>query len=446
MAMRLSDYILENLECILQEWEEFAATLVPAEQRMDKMLLRDHLKQMLEAIALDLAQPQTAHEKSEKSKGHSDAAPDDETAASTHGSERLALGFSLNAAMAEYRALRASVTRLWQESLIDKPVPLTAMGDLIRFNEAVDQSINESVTSYSFEKEQQTRVFDTILSSSPDLSFTFDLDKKFAYANKSLTELLGLPSEEIVGKNHFDLKLPNAGELQREIQHVISTKKQFRGEMDYTTAAGQTVFFDYILVPALNLNGEVDAVAGTARNVTERKAIEDLNWQKANYDLLTGLPNRRLLADRLEQDIKHAGRIRAEVALLFIDLDHFKAANDSFGHDAGDILLRLCADRIRACIRETDTVARLGGDEFTVILQGWGGIEHIELVAGKILETLASPFDISGHIVSISSSIGIAIFPSDANTPEQLLKNADEAMYLAKAQGRNTFHFFAPYK
>jgi diguanylate cyclase (GGDEF)-like protein/PAS domain S-box-containing protein len=442
--MRLADYILENLECILQEWEEFAATLVPAEQKADKILLRDHLKQMLEEIAHDLAQPQTALEKSEKSKGRSDSPPEDETAASIHGAERLALGFSLNDAMAEYRALRASVTRLWQESLKNEPIPLTAMGDLIRFNEAVDQSINESVTKYSFEKERQTRVLDTILSSSPDLSFTFDLDGKFAYANKSLTELLMLSSKEIVGKNHFDLNLPTAAELQREIQNVISTKKQFRGEMDYVTSAGQKMFFDYILVPTFNSDGEVDAVAGTARNVTDRKAIEDLNWQKANYDLLTGLPNRRLLADRLEQDLKHASRISAEVALLFIDLDHFKAANDSFGHDAGDILLRLSADRIRVCVRETDTVARLGGDEFTVILQGLGGSEYVERVAGKILKTLANSFDISGHSVNISSSIGIAIFPSDASTPEQLLKNADEAMYLAKAEGRNKFHFFSP--
>lgn len=443
--MRLSDFIRENLERILQEWEEFAATLVPAEQKMDKVMLRDHLKQMLEAIVLDLAQPQTAHEKSEKAKGHSDSAPEDETAASTHGTERLASGFSLNAAMAEYRALRASVTRLWQEELANKPLPSTAMSDLVRFNEAIDQSINESVTSYSFEKEQQTRVFDTILSSSPDLSFTFELDGKFAYANKALTELLALSTDEILGKNHLDLKLPNASELQREIQQVITSKKQFRGEMDYPTASGQTAFYDYILVPAFNQTGEVEAVAGTARNITERKASEDLNWQRANYDVLTGLPNRRLLGDRLEQDIKHAGRINAQIALLFIDLDHFKAANDSFGHDAGDILLRLAADRIRACVRETDTVARLGGDEFTVILQGLGGIEHVELVAGKIVEAIARPFEISGNSVNISSSIGIAIFPDDASTPDQLLKNADEAMYLAKAEGRNKFYFFSPH-
>src|ERR1700694_4285711 len=157
--VRLSIFILKNIETILQEWEKFAATLVPAEHKMDRVMLRDHVKRMLETIAADLARPQTAHEQAKKSKGHDDPPARKETAAETHGAERLELGFSLNEAMSEYRALRASVTRLWQEAHISKPVPKIVLEDLIRFNEAIDQAISESVTSYSFEKEQQTRVF-----------------------------------------------------------------------------------------------------------------------------------------------------------------------------------------------------------------------------------------------------------------------------------------------
>lgn len=127
--------------------------------------------------------------------------------------------------MAEYRALRASVTRLWQKSLSNKPISDATICDLIRFNEAVDQAINESVTSYSFEKEQEVRVFDTILSSSPDLSFTFSLDGRFAYANKALLELFGLTPDKMIGKRFLDLGLPNAGELQYHLDRVISTKK-----------------------------------------------------------------------------------------------------------------------------------------------------------------------------------------------------------------------------
>ena len=442
--MRLSKYITDNLEIILQEWEEFAASLVPAEQKVDKVLLRDHVKQMLQAIAADLAQPQTTREETEKSKGHNDLSPQEESAASTHGTERLALGFSLNAAMAEYRALRASVTRLWQETLFDTPVPIEVVDDLIRFNEAIDQAINESVTSYSFEKDQQTRVFDTILSSSPDLSFTFDLDGKFTYANKAMIELFELPLDQIVGKNHFDLQLANAEELQREIRQVISSKKQFRGEMPYTPSSGKMGFYEYILVPVLNTDGAVEAVAGTTRNVTERKAVEDQNWQKANYDLLTGLPNRRLFRDRLEQDVLESERTGVQTALLFIDLDHFKEANDSLGHDAGDGLLQLAAAGIRSCVRQTDTVARLGGDEFTVILHSPKNAEQVERVAEKILKNLATPFHVANHTAHLSASIGIAFYPEDADTTDGLIKHADQAMYVSKNAGRNRCSFFSP--
>lgn len=442
--MRLSNYILANLECILKEWEEFAATLVSAEQKTDKALLRDHLKQMLEAIAADLAQSQTALEKSEKSKGHADSAPEEITAASIHGLDRLALGFSLNAAMAEYRALRASVTRLWQQSLADKPLPSTAMGDLIRFNEAIDQSINESITSYSFEKEQQTRVFDVILSSSPDLNFTMDLNGRFTYANKALINLLELPLNDVVGKSYTELLLPGADEFQNQLQQVISTGKQFRGEMPFTSSSGEVGFYDYILVPTLSDNGTTEAVAGTARNITERKASEDENWKKANYDFLTGLPNRRLFLDRLMQNVMHAARGGTQLALLFIDLDRFKEANDSFGHDAGDLLLRRVADRIRAQVRETDTVARLGGDEFVVILQNFADLEHVNKIVEKILNGLSLGFEIYTHTIDISSSIGVAVFPQDASIPDDLIKNADQAMYEAKTAGRNCVRYFSP--
>jgi diguanylate cyclase (GGDEF)-like protein/PAS domain S-box-containing protein len=440
--MRLSKFIIVNLEPILQEWQKFAATLVPLEQKKDELLLRDHLKKMLEVIAADLAVPETAEKKSKKSKGHYTNSK--KTFATIHGSDRLQSGFSLDAAIAEYRALRASVTRLWQEANIGQPESETTINDIIRFNEAVDQSISESVTSYSLEKEKQTRVFETILSSSPDLSFTFDLDGQFAYGNKALSDLFQLPPDQFLGKTFLDIDMPDAAELQRKIEHVIKTKEQFCGEMTFKETYGHWRFYEYIYVPVFDQKGKVEAVAGTARDITERKAVEEKNWQKANYDLLTGLPNRRLFQDRLEQDVTHAGRSGVPIALIFIDLDHFKDANDQFGHEAGDLLLRLVADRLRSCVRKTDTVARLGGDEFTVILQDLLDAERAEIVAEKILKELANPFQIFNHIVHISGSIGIAFSSQDANTPEQLIKNADHAMYVAKHAGRNRFSFFSP--
>ena len=443
--MRLAEFILNDIESILKEWENFAATLIPAEQSMDKVTLRDHVQKMMETIAADLAKPETEDEEIQKSKGNN---PLDgkKTPAATHGSERLALGFSLNAAVAEYRSLRASVTRLYQKSLLNKPVPDTVISDLIRFNEAIDQSITESVTSYSFEKEQQMRVFDTILSSLPDISFTCTLDGRLAYVNKALIELFQLPPDKLLSKSFIELGMPNGADLQRQIGLVVNTKKQFRGEMSYKTRSGKWEFYDYIFVPALDDKGMVEAIAGTAHNITDRKVMEDQHWHDANYDLLTGLPNRRFFLDRLEHDIKNAARIGSLTALLFIDLDHFKEANDQYGHDAGDLLLRLVTERLRSCVRETDMVARMGGDEFTVILQNLMDTKYAELVAGKILLELARPFEILDNTLHISASIGITYFPQDASTAEELIKNADLAMYMAKHAGRNRFCFFSSVK
>jgi diguanylate cyclase (GGDEF)-like protein/PAS domain S-box-containing protein len=438
--MRLATFILKNSETILQEWEEFSATLVPEHQKKDQLLLRDHAKQLLEAIAVDLASPQTAFQQCEKSKGR--GLPfNTESSASQHGTDRLSAGFSLNAAVSEFRALRAAVTRLWEKKH-QGHLPKTAVEDMIRFNEAMDQVLCESIASYTSQKEQTTRLSDTILSSSPDLSFTFDLNYKLIFANKAMTDLLELPLDKIVGKNSIELNLPTPLELQQKIQYVIKTKEQVRGEMSCNAPADQRQLYEYIYVPVLDKNGEVEAVACTARNITARKAAEDENWKKANHDLLTGLPNRRLFRDRLEQSVKHAVRAQLPIALLYIDLDKFKETNDTFGHNVGDQLLQQVADRIRSCARESDTVARIGGDEYTVILQDLANVQHAAVIAEKMINQLANPFHILDHEVQISASIGITLAPQDAVTPEALLKNADQAMYCAKNAGRNRFSFF----
>ncbi|MBW8079173.1 MAG: PAS domain S-box protein, partial [Gallionella sp.] len=185
------------MERLLKEWEQFAATLVPEAQRAESAMLRDHGKLMLKAIAADMTRPESADQQAEKSKGH-ESVPAKDTAATTHGVDRLAWGFTLTAAVAEFRALRASVIRLWQEGLGDHPPPERTAADLVRFNEAIDQAITESVTSYSFEKEQNTRVFDAILSTSVDLICTVDLKTRLSYANRALLEFFNLTLEQIV--------------------------------------------------------------------------------------------------------------------------------------------------------------------------------------------------------------------------------------------------------
>lgn len=164
--------------------------------------------------------------------------------------------------------------------------------------------------------------------------------------------------------------------------------------------------------------------------------------RRANFDSVTRLPNRNLFRDRLEKEIQSGERTGKRFALLFLDLDRFKEVNDLLGHDAGDKLLRKCADRICSCVRAVDTVARLGGDEFTVILTDLEDRTHVEDIAQKILVELARPVELGDAHVHISASIGITLYPDDGSDPERLLQNADQAMYVAKNSGRDQFHFF----
>ncbi len=174
--------------------------------------------------------------------------------------------------------------------------------------------------------------------------------------------------------------------------------------------------------------------------VTERKQAH--LYHLAHYDALTGLPNRLLFKDRLIQACNSAERNGHMVALLFLDLDRFKLINDTLGHGVGDLLLRSVADRLRESIRKKDTVARLGGDEFTVVLDDVESTRHVALVARKILDFMAQPFMLEDNEVVVTTSIGVAFYPNDASSAEELQKNADAAMYHAKEKGKNTYQFF----
>jgi len=181
---------------------------------------------------------------------------------------------------------------------------------------------------------------------------------------------------------------------------------------------------------------------GTHTDITERKNAESLIWAQAHFDPLTGLPNRRMLRERLEQEIKKCRRDGYRMAVLFVDLDRFKEVNDTYGHDQGDLLLVQAARRIAACLREVDTVARMGGDEFTVLVTDLPTIEGLASVLQKILHALSQAFDLAADQVFVSASIGVTIYPDDASQIDDLLKQADQALYVAKSEGRNRYHFF----
>ena len=198
------------------------------------------------------------------------------------------------------------------------------------------------------------------------------------------------------------------------------------------------------IVVTRSAHGEPLRVAGLATDISARRAAQDVVWRHANFDALTGLPNRRLFRSRLDHAVKMAQRTDTLLGLLFIDLDHFKQANDLLGHDAGDELLAQAAQRILACVRGSDTVARLGGDEFTAILMPIDDVFDAEHIADKINHALSEPFRRGPELIHLSASIGITIYPHDGTESATLIRNADQAMYVAKNSGRNQFNYFTP--
>ncbi len=196
------------------------------------------------------------------------------------------------------------------------------------------------------------------------------------------------------------------------------------------------------MVISSDMQGQPTRMIGTHTDITNRKNAEALVWQQANFDTLTGLPNRRMLRDRLEREIKKIDRDGKQLAILFVDLDHFKEVNDTLGHDAGDQLLIEAGRRIGACVRDSDTVARMGGDEFTLVLSELDGSDQLDRILHDVLAAMTTLFQIGNEQVYISASIGITLYPSDGNGVETLFKNADQALYVAKGAGRNRFSFF----
>lgn len=179
-------------------------------------------------------------------------------------------------------------------------------------------------------------------------------------------------------------------------------------------------------------------------DITQQKLDEEKIIYQANYDQLTNLPNRTLFMDRLTRRVLEGKRSKTSVGLMFVDLDGFKAINDTLGHDAGDQLLISASRRLEKCIREADTVARLGGDEFTVIMPLIDSFEAAAVVADRIIESLTEPFDLGGREGRISASIGISLLPAQASTASELLHNADVAMYEAKRSGKANYQFYKP--
>jgi diguanylate cyclase (GGDEF)-like protein/PAS domain S-box-containing protein len=269
------------------------------------------------------------------------------------------------------------------------------------------------------------------------------------HLSKRWKEMLGYTEEEIGSSLDEWINRIHAEDLPRAMEGIKTyLNGQTHAQANEYRMQCRDGSYKWILtrgmVVSRDVNNIPERIIGTNADITERKFDEETIQHQANFDALTQLPNRRLFYDRLEQEIRKVERSGLPIALMLIDLDHFKDVNDTLGHDIGDILLMEVAHRIKSCVREADTVARLGGDEFTVILSEQNDSSNTERVAQKILHRLSQPFQLHENVTYISASIGITLYPEDSTKIEALLKNAEQAMYAAKHHGRNRFSYFTP--
>ncbi|NWK79577.1 bifunctional diguanylate cyclase/phosphodiesterase [Aquitalea sp. LB_tupeE] len=286
-----------------------------------------------------------------------------------------------------------------------------------------------------------TRLVDNI----PNPVFYKDEVGRYIGCNAAFEQFIGTPREQLIGYSVFDLSPPDlAARYHAADQSLFNSRgtQIYEAQVQYADGSRHDVVFYKATFD--KADGSLGGLVGLILDISERKQMEQAIWHEANYDALTGLPNLRLLRDRLSEELERARRQGSTLALLFIDLDRFKEVNDTLGHQVGDQLLIQAAERIQAVVRSSDTVSRQGGDEFVVILSDINNAQAAGMVASKIIRLLHLPFLLGSNEVYVSASIGIALYPDDSTGQETLVSYADQAMYAAKASGRNCFSYFTP--
>ncbi|HSB95887.1 MAG TPA: diguanylate cyclase, partial [Spongiibacteraceae bacterium] len=263
------------------------------------------------------------------------------------------------------------------------------------------------------------------------------------YANAKFCTASGYQLDELCQRNLADLLPADTTQLLREkIDTTLKSGTVWQGELVYDRKDGGFFHAAATLSSLVDRCGNTTHIVALLEDISDRVVYKERLFQQANFDDLTGLPNRALALDRLAQAINSAERHQRLLTLLFVDIDRFKVVNDTLGHRFGDQLLIEAAQRLKQCVRDEDTVARLGGDEFLILLVNQRSASDCTLAAKKILELMQQPFLIEGHELNVTASIGLTVYPDDDATPAGLLRNADAAMHIAKQQGQNTYHFF----
>ncbi|KPQ27942.1 MAG: EAL domain [Marinobacter excellens HL-55] len=291
--------------------------------------------------------------------------------------------------------------------------------------------------------------FSKAIDQSPSSVLICDRQWRIEYANRKFSQLTGHSTDGIIGKHPSNLiensmDIQEARQLWQSIRLQVQRVGVWQGEVNSVRRNGERYWEQLVVTPIRDNNGETTGYLILGEDISIRKRYEQQLLRQANYDILTGLPNRMLALDRLKLALAQARRDNSQVGVMFLDLDNFKHINDTLGHDAGDNLLVEAARRISSCLRGTSTVARLGGDEFLVILPGLTGPEASCQVAERILKTFSGAFMLNGQEVFVTTSIGIATFPTDSDNSGTLLQHADAAMYQAKHKGKSSYARFTP--
>ncbi|MCJ7831233.1 MAG: diguanylate cyclase, partial [Dehalococcoidia bacterium] len=274
-----------------------------------------------------------------------------------------------------------------------------------------------------------------------EVIFTLDMDGRVTYVSPVVEQIAGYSPAEVVGRPIADFIHADDLPLIERFQTIASGILE-RSEFRILTKSGETRWVSISSRPIPD-GDRVVGLRAVIADITDRKRAEDKVKYQAYHDALTGLPNRRLLMDRLVMALAQRRRDHHPLAVMFLDLDRFKLVNDTGGHAVGDKLLQRVAERLTKTTREGDTVSRMGGDEFIVLLPEVAGVKDTCEIAERILERFRPPWVLAGHQFNVTASIGIAMYPQHGEDPETLLRNADTATYRAKDQGRDSFELFA---
>ena len=342
----------------------------------------------------------------------------------------------------ELEMITAKGRRIWVHSI---GTATWVQGRLIKRTSVV-QDIDDRKRAEALKHESEQR-WKLALESVGDGVWDWNLQTGQEFFSKSLLAMYGYGENELASNAlEFDQRThpDDVEQLQLDRQaHLNGLTPTYTNEHRVRCKDGS---WKWVLTRGMLISrtpeGKPLRMIGTHTDISERKKSEEMIWQQAHFDPLTSLPNRRLLRDRLAQEIRKCKREDLKFALLFIDLDHFKEVNDTLGHGHGDLLLVEAARRLRACVRDCDTVARMGGDEFTVILTPLTEVHHLDRLLAKLLGAMAQVFHLEDEKVFVSASIGVTLYPLDGADVEVLFKNADQALYVAKGSGRNRFSYF----